>query len=223
MSSRRYTIIGALALLLVATVGTFVFAQGDDSDRVYACVNNGSGTIKIVEPGVGCANNDVPLNWSRDGEVNTLSNKQIFEFQGSVWQFDYFDNGPRTVTGSDVVPWQVDGTFTSILIYPYQNDRVSDSEIIFYVNNVQIGPTITYPVGSTTPVNFPVDIHLQAGDFFKVVTKGTEPFPTPTPDPPPTRTPVPYPYPFPRPPSPTPGLTEPDFLSFQVTMIFVFD
>lgn len=62
MSIRKYVAIGILALVLVAAAGTFVFAQVSESNRVYACVNNGSGTIKIVEPGIECANNEIPLN-----------------------------------------------------------------------------------------------------------------------------------------------------------------
>ena len=72
MSIRRYAVIGVLALLIVAGAVSLVFAQGENSDLIHACVNNGSGTG--VEPGVECGSNEVPLDWSPDGAVNTSGN-----------------------------------------------------------------------------------------------------------------------------------------------------
>ena len=52
------------ALLLVVATTTFVLAHGGDSGLVHSCVNESSGTIKIVEPNETCANNETSLDWN---------------------------------------------------------------------------------------------------------------------------------------------------------------
>jgi hypothetical protein len=61
---------------LITTLGAVLFGavavaspnQADAQDAmIYACVNNSSGTIKIVSPLAVCSGNDIPLTWNAVG------------------------------------------------------------------------------------------------------------------------------------------------------------
>ena len=62
---RIVTMLGALLFGAVAAASP---NQADAQEAViYACVNNSSGTIKIVSPLAVCAGNDIPLIWNAVG------------------------------------------------------------------------------------------------------------------------------------------------------------
>lgn len=63
MSIRRFVVSGILTLLVVVAADTFVFPQVDTSGLTHACVNNGSGTIKVVASDADCSNNEILLAW----------------------------------------------------------------------------------------------------------------------------------------------------------------
>ena len=72
-SRPRTLIIGAFLMSVIAVgalFGTDIFslvsAHGDDPTLVHSCVNNGSGTIKIVIPDEDCGNNEISLDWNTD-------------------------------------------------------------------------------------------------------------------------------------------------------------
>ncbi|MGE0686939.1 MAG: hypothetical protein AB7P33_09360 [Dehalococcoidia bacterium] len=48
-------------------VTTLVSAHGGDASKIHACVNNSSGTIKIVGVSDGCKNNETALDWNIQG------------------------------------------------------------------------------------------------------------------------------------------------------------
>jgi hypothetical protein len=52
------------AIVGTATIG---FAGAITTGLIYACVNNSSGTIKIVSPTTNCANNEILLVWNGEG------------------------------------------------------------------------------------------------------------------------------------------------------------
>lgn len=60
---------GAVLLLAAAIVGTMTvgFAGAITSGLIYACVNNSSGTIKVVSATSTCANNEIMLVWNGEG------------------------------------------------------------------------------------------------------------------------------------------------------------
>jgi len=62
---RVITMLGAVLFGAVAVASP---NQADAQDAViYACVNNGSGTIRIVSAVTPCAGNDIPLTWNAVG------------------------------------------------------------------------------------------------------------------------------------------------------------
>src|SRR5687768_10035925 len=65
-----------LAALLVVFGSVMAFApaalaHNGDPNKFHSCVNNGSGTIKIVSPTTTCGNNEVPLDWNAEGPAGT--------------------------------------------------------------------------------------------------------------------------------------------------------
>src|SRR6266545_5030478 len=64
--SSRLGIALALAAAIVGT-STVGFAGAITTGLIYACVNNSSGTIKIVSATTSCANNEILLVWNGEG------------------------------------------------------------------------------------------------------------------------------------------------------------
>src|SRR5437588_9701992 len=62
---RRAGYLTAVAVGLCALVAPGAGAA--DSNLIRACVNKTSGNIRIVAPGVACANNETLLEWSKNG------------------------------------------------------------------------------------------------------------------------------------------------------------
>lgn len=58
-------LVTAATLLVVATAGatgTVAQVAGTTNGRIYACVNNSSGTIHIISPDSACAANELKLD-----------------------------------------------------------------------------------------------------------------------------------------------------------------
>lgn len=53
--------------LFIGQIVTEAFAHSGDDNLIHACVNNSSGTIKIVDPNTTCNNNWSPLDWNQQG------------------------------------------------------------------------------------------------------------------------------------------------------------
>jgi hypothetical protein len=60
---------GGLVLALV--MGLAGFAIANNGDVIYACVNNNSGTVKIVDAETVCAENSTLLSWNQQGVPGT--------------------------------------------------------------------------------------------------------------------------------------------------------
>jgi hypothetical protein len=90
--------LGIVAVLTAAIVGTATigFAGAITTGLIYACVNNSSGTIKIVSPTTNCANNEILLVWNGEGT------------QGPAGP-----TGPTGATGATGPAGSFSGTFTS--------------------------------------------------------------------------------------------------------------
>src|SRR5687767_15140895 len=58
----------AMAALVVLSGSAYVAsAHGGDPGKIHSCVNNSSGTIKIVGPNDTCKNNETAVDWDADG------------------------------------------------------------------------------------------------------------------------------------------------------------
>lgn len=65
MKNKLFLIVGILILLLAGGM-TWALAQGEGV-IYYACVNKSSGTIKIINEGEGCKNNETLIQWNQVG------------------------------------------------------------------------------------------------------------------------------------------------------------
>ena len=54
-------------LFLITSFPAQVFAQGDINEVIYGCVNNSSGTVKIVGTDEECQNNETQISWNSQG------------------------------------------------------------------------------------------------------------------------------------------------------------
>jgi chromosome segregation ATPase len=52
-------------LVLALAVASMASAHGGDTTKIHSCVNNNSGTIKIVSPSTSCGNGETALDWSQ--------------------------------------------------------------------------------------------------------------------------------------------------------------
>jgi hypothetical protein len=60
-------IVGVVVAVVVLAVFA-AFALAAEGDQYFACVNNSSGTIKMVDVGEPCSNdNDMRINWNQEG------------------------------------------------------------------------------------------------------------------------------------------------------------
>ena len=59
--------LGSLALLFLFVGNRVMNASGDTSAVIHACVNQSSGSIKIVGEGVSCSGGELPLAWNIQG------------------------------------------------------------------------------------------------------------------------------------------------------------
>jgi hypothetical protein len=64
--SSKLVVVVVLAAAVVGTT-TVGFAGAITTGLIYACVNNSSGTIKIVSATTNCANNEILLVWNGEG------------------------------------------------------------------------------------------------------------------------------------------------------------
>ena len=55
---------GGLVIVALAVV-SMASAHGGDTNKIHSCVNNNSGTIKIVSPTASCNNGETALDWNQ--------------------------------------------------------------------------------------------------------------------------------------------------------------
>src|SRR5439155_5738276 len=68
MKIKRIGILLALVAALAFAAGSAVVAYADQAaSQIYACVNNSSGTIHVIDAAAACAGNEVKLVWNTQG------------------------------------------------------------------------------------------------------------------------------------------------------------
>ena len=93
--NKRGAVLAAVGLATItATMWTtgLAGAHGGDSSKVHACVVPASGTIRIVEPGQSCRDNETALDWTSNaggtysaGSGLALSAHNEFSVTGAPW------------------------------------------------------------------------------------------------------------------------------------------
>jgi hypothetical protein len=93
LKASRKLIIPAFFVALVLSVGSAFVALGNTTGEIYyACVNNGSGTIKMVSEATNCGSNEVKVVWNQQGPQGD---------PGLVWQGEW--NAEASYADNDVV------------------------------------------------------------------------------------------------------------------------
>lgn len=96
------TVALAVLAIFISSAPSLVNAQS----VINACMNNNSGTLKIVAPATTCHNNETLISWpsTDDDTLGDLacSAGQTVKFNGTAWVCDppsrFVDNGNRTIT-----------------------------------------------------------------------------------------------------------------------------
>jgi hypothetical protein len=91
--NRRRIVVAVLLVIVLSASAALALAQVD-SETYYACVNNASGTIHMVEAGDTCTNNEELYSWSRGDfgySPETYFNHNWFY---NVWNYESFVLGP---------------------------------------------------------------------------------------------------------------------------------
>ncbi len=144
--SSKFAMVVVLAAAIVGTT-TVGFAGAITTGLIYACVNNSSGTIKIVSATTSCANNEILLVWNGDGSQGPTGPTGPTGPEGPT--------GPTGATGSTGATGPA-GTFSGVFTSPNGqcSIRVTDTGIVLGGPGcpaVQIdGTTVTIRGGTTT-------------------------------------------------------------------------
>jgi Collagen triple helix repeat (20 copies) len=69
---RRNKLALVVALITAIFAGSVILANAVTSGVIYACVNNGSGAIKIVGPNDTCASNWTLISWNQQGPSGSV-------------------------------------------------------------------------------------------------------------------------------------------------------
>jgi hypothetical protein len=159
---------------LVAYAVTMALAHGGDTTLIHTCVNNSSGTIKIIASDRECANNETPLDWNPSGVVGTSGGGGIFTVGGAAninvqCAAPNLGHSGACDPGREA-PLPTDGKLVSLAVHPYQNTNTSGgpATITVLVNGVPSILQIQIPAGSTSVQTVYADVHVQAGDLVTV-------------------------------------------------------
>lgn len=95
-----HMLIPALVAACVFAVGHAVSASADaPPSTIYACVNNSSGTIKIVGAGTTCKNHETLLTWGSGGSGGGgLNGVEVVTVQGPVINSEVTNRDRQTAT-----------------------------------------------------------------------------------------------------------------------------
>ncbi len=78
---RKIIILGTFLVIAVAVFTSWAWAQSDDV-MIYACVNNASGTIRMVGPDDTCASNGELIVWNQEGPKGDKGDRGVPGPQG---------------------------------------------------------------------------------------------------------------------------------------------
>jgi hypothetical protein len=159
--------LGIVVVLAAAIVGTTTlgFAGAITTGLIYACVNNSSGTIKIVSATTSCANNEILLVWNGEGT------------QGPAGP-----TGPTGPTGATGPAGSFSGTFTSP--NGLCSIKVTDTGISFGspacpiqvdTSNLRVmsGNTIDLRSGNTIDLRSGASTSVMSGSTTTITSSGT--------------------------------------------------
>lgn len=179
MATRQKLFLSIAFTILLTAGATWAFAHGGDTALIHSCVNNSSGTIKIVSPNTNCANNEIPLDWSPGGAVNVSSGGGVFSFKAVVYGSDSFcisvlgqqdSCDPEIgITGSFQVPVPSDGKLVKLAVYVEGNGMNVDTTVTAFVNGSPSDLQVTIPAGATSVFFGSGDVDVQAGDVLVLI------------------------------------------------------
>ena len=99
MKIKRIGILLALVAALAFAAGSAVVAYADQAaSQIYACVNNSSGTIHVIDAMAACAGNEVKLVWNTQGPQGVKGDTGAQGIQGP--KGDKGDQGPQGIQGA---------------------------------------------------------------------------------------------------------------------------
>ena len=104
----RKSLILGVAIVTVAGGASIVGAYNGGEDLIHACVNNSSGTIKIVAADEECSRGESPLDWNKQGiqgERGIQGEQGIQGIQGETGPVG--DEGPEGPQGEQGIQGEV--------------------------------------------------------------------------------------------------------------------
>jgi hypothetical protein len=173
MKSKSF-LIGGVAVLLLATVVTVARAQSTVS--YYACVNNSSGTIHMVDSAGKCANNEVFIQWNQTGPKGDMGPQGATGPQG-----EQGDPGPAGPEGPQGPAGTALESIDDLAGLACEGPRGAGTITVSYSSQdgaVQLR-CVENPVPPSPPsiLTQPVDVTVAVGEtaFFHVVASGSQP------------------------------------------------
>ena len=165
MSARWKFVLAVVCALGMATGATWVLAHGGDAGLIHACVNNDSGTLRIVGPDQNCKSNETPLDWGGSGggaAAGQLALKGYVDGFGNSycaapWGIVYTGCGLENQT-----PVTTDLTVTALAVQPH--DNYSGGTVTLLVNGQPTDLVATLAAGSTEVVIAHGSVPVSAGD-----------------------------------------------------------
>jgi hypothetical protein len=190
-AKRRFVLVGVVVFMLVAGA-TWAFAQ-EDSGLIHACVNNSSGTIKIVSEGTACKSGEIALSWGSGEGGGGDSGGGVFTMFGGADKHEDQCGGIGGVFGpcneqhlvQSAIVMPSDGRLTALAINPHSNTAPGDIRITVLVNGVA-SIEVEIASSSTTVLVESADVAVEAGDLVNLKTSSIYgpdlPAPYPAPD-----------------------------------------
>ena len=141
----------AATLLLGITIGAGALAVAGSNDTVYyACVNNGSGTIHVVDGSTTCANNELPISWNQQGPSGPQGPSGL--------------QGPTGQNGAD-------GAFSGVFTSPNGNYQISVTDDGIQLLDNVVGQHIEIAGGAITISGN--NVHVQGTGSITIESSGT--------------------------------------------------
>jgi hypothetical protein len=131
--------------VLLASAG--IPAAASAAGTVNACVNESSGTIKIVSSPSDCSNHDMPLVLgSGGGAAANPPGSQVFDKKGSL---------VGNIDGPDIVLVQANGTWVYVLLFGPAGFQVYDpTQAVFWYTEANCGGTAYLPAYDVPPQGY---------------------------------------------------------------------
>jgi hypothetical protein len=176
-SSRKYFVAMAL-VAVIASGATFVWAHGGDPNLIHACVNNGSGLIRVIQPIENCRSGEINLDWipnATAGNSGISMTSVLGETHAGQLQciniFSRFAEWP--CPAYIVVPVSNSGKYVSLVVQPSENNMNGPAVVALAVNGVPTGLSLTIPAGSVALQSVTGAVNVAVGDMIAVYSDGS--------------------------------------------------